>query len=81
MSTVADSAIVGARTSSVFGRSLRRNRRWALIASYVFLLVFVVFFLVPPYYMLVTSLKSSAEIASMSSNPWEIGRASCRERV
>jgi multiple sugar transport system permease protein len=75
MSTVVDAAIVGARKSSVFGRSLQRNRRWALIASYGFLLVFVVFFLVPPYYMLVTSLKSSAEIASMSSNPWGIARS------
>jgi multiple sugar transport system permease protein len=75
VSTVADVALVGARRSAVSGRSLRRNRRWALIASYAFLLVFVVFFLTPPYYMLVTSLKSSAEIASMASNPWLVARS------
>ena len=32
--------------------SLSRNRRWALIASYVFLAIFAIFFLVPPYYMI-----------------------------
>ncbi|MGB6174700.1 MAG: carbohydrate ABC transporter permease, partial [Xanthobacteraceae bacterium] len=31
--------------------SLSRNRRWALITSYVFLIVFAIFFLLPPYYM------------------------------
>jgi multiple sugar transport system permease protein len=75
VSTVANVALVGARRSAVSGRSLTRNRRWALIASYAFLLVFVVFFLTPPYYMLVTSLKSSAEIASMASNPWLVARS------
>jgi multiple sugar transport system permease protein len=43
-----------------FRASLRRNRRWALITSYAFLVVFAVFFLIPPYYMVVTSLKSDA---------------------
>ena len=50
--------------------SLRRNRRWALITSYVFLVVFAIFFLIPPYYMIVTSLKSDAEVARMATNPW-----------
>ncbi len=50
--------------------SLRRERRWALIGAYVALAVFVLFFLVPPFHMLVTSLKSSAEIADLSGNPW-----------
>ena len=50
--------------------SLKRNRRWALILSYVFLVVFAVFFLAPPYYMIVTSLKSNVEVAHLSSNPW-----------
>ena len=40
-----------------------------LIWSYVFLLIFVVFFLTPPIYMFITSLKSSAEI-STGSAPW-----------
>ena len=47
-----------------------RSRRWALIASYVCLGIFVVFFLFPPYYMLVTSLKSSSELADVTTNPW-----------
>jgi multiple sugar transport system permease protein len=50
--------------------SLARNRRWALITSYVFLVLFAIFFLVPPYYMIVTSLKTDAEVAHMATNPW-----------
>jgi multiple sugar transport system permease protein len=50
--------------------SLARNRRWALITSYVFLVLFAIFFLVPPYYMIVTSLKTDAEVAHMVANPW-----------
>ena len=49
--------------------SLKRSRRWALIWSYVFLIIFAVFFLMPPVYMLIMGLKSSGEIASMG-NPW-----------
>jgi multiple sugar transport system permease protein len=56
------------------GSSLSRNRRWALWLSYVFLVMFAVFFLLPPYYMLVTSLKSTEEVANMSTNPWFIAR-------
>ena len=57
--SVAKDTVGGPRIGrSIFGRSLRSNRRWALILSYVFLLAFVAFFLLPPYYMLVTSLKS-----------------------
>jgi multiple sugar transport system permease protein len=37
--------------------------------SYFFLVVFAIFFLTPPVYMLITSLKTSAEI-SAASNPW-----------
>jgi multiple sugar transport system permease protein len=50
--------------------SLQRSRRWALVLSYVFLVMFTVFFLAPPYYMIVTSLKSSTEIARLATNPW-----------
>jgi len=50
--------------------SIRRERRWAMIGAYIALAVFVVFFLLPPFHMLVTSLKSSAEIADLSGNPW-----------
>ena len=68
MSTTA----IGMRAGRGFGfrASLRRNRRWALITSYVFLVVFAIFFLIPPYYMVVTSLKSDAEVAHMTTNPW-----------
>ena len=52
--------------------SLSRNRRWALIASYFFLIMFAIFFLMPPYYMVVTALKSDAEVAHMATNPWII---------
>ena len=52
--------------------SLRSNRRWALITSYVFLTIFAIFFLIPPYYMIVTALKSDAEVAHMATNPWII---------
>src|SRR5205085_6770532 len=49
--------------------SMSADRRWALRWSYFFLVVFAIFFLTPPAYMLITSLKSSAEI-SAATNPW-----------
>jgi multiple sugar transport system permease protein len=49
--------------------SMSRDRRWALRWSYFFLVLFVIFFLTPPVYMLITSLKTSAEI-SAATNPW-----------
>ena len=49
--------------------SISRDRRWALRWSYFFLVVFAVFFLTPPIYMLITSLKTSQEI-SAAANPW-----------
>ncbi len=49
--------------------SMSRDRRWALRWSYVFLTVFAIFFLMPPVYMFITSLKTSAEI-SAATNPW-----------
>ncbi len=54
--------------------SLQRSRRWALILSYIFLAIFAVFFLIPPYYMIVTSLKSNAEVAHLASNPWLLSK-------
>jgi multiple sugar transport system permease protein len=50
-------------------RSISRDRRWALRWSYFFLTLFAIFFLMPPLYMLITSLKTSAEI-SAATNPW-----------
>ena len=49
--------------------SMSRDRRWALRWSYFFLVIFAIFFLMPPIYMLITSLKTSAEI-SAETNPW-----------
>jgi multiple sugar transport system permease protein len=49
--------------------SISRDRTWALRWSYFFLTLFAIFSLVPPLYMLITSLKGSAEI-SAATNPW-----------
>src|ERR1700738_649441 len=58
-----------APTRKVKYGSMSRDRTWALRWSYFFLTLFVIFSLVPPLYMLITSLKSSAEI-SAATNPW-----------
>lgn len=52
--------------------SLRSERRWALWTAYVSLVLAAIIFLAPPVYMLLTSLKTSAEIADLSLNPWWI---------
>src|SRR5712691_13478463 len=49
--------------------SMSQDRRWALRLSYFFLTLFAIFFLMPPLYMLITSLKTSMEISS-ATNPW-----------
>ena len=49
--------------------SIARDRKRALRWSYFFLILFVIFFLMPPVYMLITSLKTSAEIGAVT-NPW-----------
>ncbi|CAL77581.1 ABC transporter permease protein [Bradyrhizobium sp. ORS 278] len=56
-------------TRTVKHGSMSRDRAWALRWSYFFLVLFAIFSLVPPFYMLITSLKSSAEI-SAATNPW-----------
>src|SRR3546814_2435845 len=48
---------------------MSRDRKRALRWSYFFLILFALFFLMPPIYMLITSLKSSGEIAA-ARNPW-----------
>ena len=53
--------------------SMSRDRRWALRWSYFFLTLFAAFFLLPPIYMFITSLKTSAEI-SAATNPWWVYR-------
>src|ERR1043165_7861218 len=58
-----------APTRKVKYGSMSRDRTWALRWSYFFLVIFAIFSLTPPVYMLITSLKSSAEI-SAATNPW-----------
>jgi multiple sugar transport system permease protein len=64
-SLTADAAPVARRKP----RSMHRDRQWALRWSYFFLVLFAIIFLTPPVYMLITSLKTSAEI-SAATNPW-----------
>ncbi len=67
MSTLAiDKA--GPRRAVKYG-SMSRDRTWALRWSYFFLVLFAIVSLTPPVYMLITSLKSSAEIGA-ATNPW-----------
>ena len=69
---MADAAIASSGASTGARRrlnSMSRDRRWALRWSYFFLVLFAIFFLTPPVYMFITSLKTSAEI-SAESNPW-----------
>jgi len=49
--------------------SMSRDRTWALRWSYFFLVLFAIFFLLPPIYMVITSLKTSHEISAATS-PW-----------
>ncbi len=58
----------GAAGAARYG-SILRDRKRALYWSYFFLVLFVIFFLMPPVYMFITSLKSSAEIGAVT-NPW-----------
>src|SRR3981081_4559666 len=58
-----------APTRAVKYGSMSRDRTWALRWSYFFLTLFAIFSLMPPIYMLITSLKTSAEI-SAATNPW-----------
>src|ERR1700736_5103968 len=68
MTTATADAPAGHTTGIRYG-SISRGRRRTLYWSYFFLILFVIFFLTPPVYMFITSLKSSAEI-SAASNPW-----------
>src|SRR5258708_14205080 len=58
-----------AQTRAIKYGSMSRDRTWALRWSYFFLTLFAIFSLVPPLYMVITSLKTSAEI-SAATNPW-----------
>jgi multiple sugar transport system permease protein len=48
------------------------KRRWALVGAYAALTMFIIFFLFPPFYMILTSLKTNAEISNMKGFPFII---------
>jgi multiple sugar transport system permease protein len=73
MTTVSTAAVPHAPAQRARPRSMHRDRVWALRWSYFFLALFAIFFLLPPVYMLITSLKTSAEI-SAATNPWWVYR-------
>lgn len=64
------SAVTADTAPVIRGGSLRRSRRWALVTSYVCLVLFAIFFLTPPYYQLVTATKTSEQISNQNTNPW-----------
>jgi multiple sugar transport system permease protein len=72
MATTRTAAVAPTWDWRSIARGLHADRRWALILSYFFLFLFIVFFLFPPYYMLITSFKTNEEIAALSGNPWFI---------
>src|SRR5947209_15833299 len=67
--TTATAQIAASERSAVHYGSISRGRKRALYWSYFFLCLFVLFFLMPPIYMFITSLKTSAEIGAVT-NPW-----------
>ena len=62
---MADAALAAGTVRPVKYGSISRDRKWALRWSYFFLVLFVIFFLMPPVYMFITSIKSKAEIAAV----------------
>ena len=77
---MANAAIAtGEPTRPKYG-SMSRDRAWALRWSYFFLVLFAIFFLMPPIYMLITSLKTSAEI-SAATNPWWISNPTLQNYI
>ncbi|UCE55551.1 MAG: carbohydrate ABC transporter permease [Desulfobacterales bacterium] len=44
------------------------SRRWALVGAYAALVVFMLFLLVPPYYMLLVSLKTNSDLLAKAGN-------------
>jgi multiple sugar transport system permease protein len=70
---IAQATDTGRRPAKARYGSMSRDRAWALRWSYFFLTLFAIFFLLPPIYMLITSLKTSQEI-STAANPWWVYR-------
>jgi multiple sugar transport system permease protein len=59
--------------------SVGQRRRWGLVASYASLGLFAAIFLLPPYYMLVTSFKTPHEIQTMPGFPLVINEGATLE--
>jgi multiple sugar transport system permease protein len=51
-------------------KSLHRQHVWTLRLSYLLLTLGVMIFLIPPFYMVMTSFKSSAEMSAQVGSPW-----------
>ena len=77
---MADASIASGAPSRPKYGSMSRDRAWALRWSYFFLVLFAIFFLMPPIYMLITSLKTSAEI-SAATNPWWINNPTLQNYI
>jgi multiple sugar transport system permease protein len=67
--TTATAQVGATQPGAVNYGSISRGRKRTLYWSYFFLILFVIFFLMPPVYMFITSLKTSAEIGAVT-NPW-----------
>jgi multiple sugar transport system permease protein len=69
---MADAAVANRDFPRVYGKvgSLHRERLWALRLSYASLIFASIIFLAPPFYMLVTSIKTNVEMADQTLNPW-----------
>src|SRR6266487_7088983 len=67
--TTATAQIGASERGAVHYGSISRGQKRTLYWSYFFLILFVIFFLMPPIYMFITSLKTSAEIGAVT-NPW-----------
>ena len=61
MASAATTTDLAGPRRAVRSGSISRGRKRALYWSYFFLILFVIFFLIPPLYMLITSLKSVPE--------------------
>jgi len=80
MASVTTSAEIAPGGTRAHTGSISRSRKKALYWSYFFLALFVIFFLTPPLYMLLTSLKSSAEIGQ-ATNPWWVNHPTLENYV
>ena len=74
-------ALPASRAIAVRPKSSHRQRQWALWGSYAALSVFVVMFLVPPFYTIITSFKSSAEMSAQAGNPWIVAHPTLENYV